>query len=211
MASKKKDTGPRVAQFLPQDAQSLYTHCNASWTAVKGDPAHFTNPYPPAAEVEGDLAALNTALLAAAGKDPVAIAALGVAVGKVRGTFRRLGGYVESVLRAGAAEDAPAILSNVLMYQSNVGQRSPKPELEAKQGAVSGLVRLIALAVPSAALYFWEYSVDQVAWSAGAQSAQAHASVAGLTPGKVYYFRFRVFKRDGTTTSDSQVVRLMVL
>ena len=51
------------------------------------------------------------------------------------------------MVRAGAIEDAPAILSSVLMYESNVGRHLPKPELEIKWGATSGAVRIIARAV----------------------------------------------------------------
>jgi hypothetical protein len=121
-----------------------------------------------------------------------------------------LGKYVESVLRAGPAEDAPAIISSVLMFESQVGKRAPKSPLAAKEGATSGVVLLVALAVPSALVYYWELSVDQVTWSAASQTAPARTTIAGLTPGKVYYFRFHAFRRDGGMTDPSQVVNLMV-
>jgi hypothetical protein len=121
-----------------------------------------------------------------------------------------LGKYVQSVVRAGPVEDAPAIISSVLMFESKVGKRAPKPELAAKSGATSGIALLVALAVASAVAYFWEYSVDQQVWTAGPQTAQAHSSILGLTPGKVYYFRFRTLLRAGTLTNYSQVVSFMV-
>ena len=211
MASKKKTTAaPRIALYLPVDAQGLYTHCNASWAGIKGDPGHFANPFPPGNEVDDDLAKLGAALQAAASGDPVALAALKVAADKVRQDWEMLGKYVQGIVRAGPIEDAAAIISSVLMYVSNVGKRPPKPELQAKQGAISTTVLLIALAVESAMVYTWEYSLDQQAWTAVPQTAQARTSITGLTPGKVYYFRFRVFKRDGTTTDASQVVSFMV-
>jgi hypothetical protein len=208
--STKKPRAPRVAMRLPTAPDGLHTRCTAIWTAVKADTVHFPSPYPPAAEVEGDLAALGSALQAAEGGSVADTAALYVAADKVRQTFEQLGKYVQSVVRAGPIEDAPAIIANVLLYTSNVGKRAPKPELEVRDGETSGRVVLIALAVAQAVAYFWDYSVDQATWSTGAQSAQANSSIAGLTPGKMYFFRFRALKRDGTTTEPSQIVSLLV-
>jgi hypothetical protein len=202
--------GPRVATHLPVDPQGLYTHCTASWAAIKADPAHFPSPYPPAAQVDEHLQALGLALTAAESGGPVETAALYAAAGKVREDFTMLGKYVQSSVRNGAVQDASVILANVLMYESKVGKRSPKPELQAKDGPGSGEVLLIALAVASALVYTWEWSLDQQSWTMAAQTGRANTLVAGLTPGKVYYFRFRVFKRDETTTSNSQVVSFMV-
>jgi hypothetical protein len=207
---KKRSKGPRVALHLPKDAQGLYTRALATWSAIKADAARFPNPYPSAAKIDADLLELGDALQAAEGGNPIAITALEVAADKVRQTLELLGKYVQSVVRAGPIEDAPAIISNVLMHESNVGRRSPKPELDARQGPTSGIVRLIALAVASAAAYFWEYSVDQQTWMAGVHTAQARCTIAGLVPGKLYYFRFRALRRDGGTTDSSQTVSFMV-
>jgi hypothetical protein len=207
---KKRTKGPRIALRLPRDAQGLYTRGLTIWSAIKADATRFPTTYPPAAEVDADLKGLEAALQAAEGGAPIAKAALEVAVAKVRQTLELLGKYVQSVVRAGPVEDAPAIIRNVLMFESNLGRRAPKPELEAREGTTSGNVRLIALAVASAAAYFWEYSLDQESWTAYAQTAQAHSTLAGLTPGKVYYFRFRALRREGVMTDASSIVRLMV-
>jgi hypothetical protein len=208
--TQKKTRSPRIAQRLPRDAQGLYTHCSATWIAIKGDPGHYPSPYPPPNEVDGDLQALGDALKDAEGGDPVAIAALDVAEAKVRQTFEMLGKYVQSILRASPIEDVPALIASVLMYASNVGQRPPKQELEVKRGTMSGMVRLIALAVASAVSYHWEFSLDQLSWSPGGPTAQADTRITGLTPGKMYYFRFHVFTRENVTTEPSQVVSFMV-
>ena len=121
-----------------------------------------------------------------------------------------LGKYEQSVVRAGPVEDAPAIIRNVLMFESAVGKRAPKPEIEAREGTTSGNVQLLARAVASAAAYFWEYSEDQQTWTAGAPTAQARSTIAGLSPGKVYYFRFRALRREGVITDASPIVSFMV-
>ena len=209
-SSKRNTKGPRIVLRLPRDAQGLYTRGLAIWSAIKADTTRFPTTYPPAAEVDADLKALGDALQAAEGGSPSAKAALSVAADKVRQTLELLGKIVESVVRAGPVEDAPAIISNVLMYESKVGRRSPKPELEAREGATSGVVQLIALAVPSAAMYYWEYSLDQETWTAGAQTVQARSTLTGLRPGQVYYFRFRTFQREGLMTDSSSTVSFMV-
>jgi hypothetical protein len=209
-APKKMTKAPSVALHLPRDAQGLYTRGQAIWNAIKADTAGFPNPYPPAAEVEADLAGLGAALQTAEGGGPIAKAALRVAANKGRQTLDLLGKYVQSVVRAGPAEDAPAIITNVLMFESAVGKRSPKPELEARDGMASGTVQLIARAVGSAVAYFWEVSLDQETWAAGAQTAQARSTITGLTPDKVYSFRFRALIREGMMTDPSQTVSLRV-
>jgi hypothetical protein len=207
---KKKTKAPRIALHLPGDAPGLFTRGTAIWAAVKADSAHFASPYPPAPEIEADLAALGEALQKAEGGSAADTAAVEVAVAKVRQTFELLGKYVQSIVRAGPIEDAPAIISSVLMYESAVGKRPPKPPLEARQGTTSGAVLLIALAMAGARVYYWESSLDQQSWTAAGQSPGTRFTVAGLAPGKVYFFRFRAFTRDGEMTEYSPVVSLMV-
>jgi hypothetical protein len=207
---KKNMNGPRVVLRLPRDAQGLYTRGLAIWGAIKADTTRFPTTYPPAAEVDADLKALGEALQAAEKGSPSAKTALAVAADKVRQTLELLGKVVQSVVRAGPVEDAPAIISSVLMYESNVGRRSSKPELAVRDGATSGAVQLIALAVASAAAYYWEYSLDLETWTAGAPTAQARSTIAGLSPGQVYHFRFRVLKREGLMTDASSTVSFMV-
>ncbi len=212
--SRKKASSPRkkmrmlhLATLLPTEPQALYTHCLASWTRIK---VHFTAV--PANTVDADLTALNTALGNGPGGSPADTAVIVAAAAKVRQDWKQVAAYVEGALLAGPIEAVPAILAEILMYESKVGLRAPKPELQAKQpkGTLSGVVLLVALAVPSAVLYYWEYSVDGVSWTAAGQCAQAHFTIAGLTAGKVYSFRFHTFQRAGTLTGLSQVITYMV-
>jgi hypothetical protein len=136
--------------------------------------------------------------------------AVEVAAAKVRETLGLLGKVVQSVVRSGPIKDAPALISNVLMYESNLGKKPSKPELTVRDGALPGTVQLIALAVASAASYAWEYSLDQETWTVGAQTAQARSTIAGLRPGQLYSFRVRALKREGLMTEPASIVRLIV-
>jgi hypothetical protein len=200
-----------VAAHLPKDPQELYTHCSASWAAIKADPTDFATPYPPGSQVEADLAALLKALQAVESGGTIETTAVRGAAAKVRQDFQMLVKYVQGVLRAGAIENAPGILANILMYVSNVGQRKPKAPFAVEQppGMASGSVHVIALAVLTALTYGWEVSLDQQTWSV-TTTGQSHAVLTGLTPGKTYYFRFRAFRRNGTQTDYSVIVPLLV-
>jgi hypothetical protein len=208
--SNETTNGLRVALRLPADDTQLHTHCSASWGVIKQDLAHFPAPSPPGSEIEKDLDELGNTLLKAEGGDPAAIAAARAAAAKVRSDFELLGKYAQNALRAVPIADARAILTAVLMYPSNVGKRPPKPPLEARNGEASGTALLIALAIADALVYHWEWSLDQVSWSAAPPTGRSRGAVAGLTPGKVHYFRFRVFKRDDSMSEPSHAVSLMI-
>src|SRR6185312_1221122 len=119
---------------------------------------------------------------------------------KLRRGLAQLALYADGVIRKGPIADAPALISAVQMYESKVGQRPPKPPLAAADGPLSGMVKLIALAMVDVTAYFWEWSLDQLTWTVGAQTTKARAMLSGLTAGKVYYFRVRGLKRGDTLT-----------
>ena len=199
-SAPKRTKRTNVASLLPRSPQPLYARCTAIWQAVKADTVHFTTPYPPAAQIEGDLTALGTALQTAEGGDSAAKAAVTPAAQKVRQDFRQLREYVQGVLQGLPPEEVPPILAAILLYESMVGIRAPKPPLAIKQG-LSGSVILYALAILGALTYEWDLSADQgVTWTVFGKTGQAQITITGLTPGKVYYFRFNTFQRDGTST-----------
>ncbi len=137
--------------------------------------------------------------------------AVGALAKKVRQALGRLCGYVESVVRNLPLDQAPALVASVLMHISAVGTRKPKAPLEVDdEGAPSGTVYLIALAILSAVHYAWEWSQDGQNWLVGLTTGQAHATAAGLTPGKLYYFRVHALLRDGTMSTYTPTVELIV-
>ncbi len=214
--SRKKTSTPRrkirtlhVAALFPVEPQAFYLRAQGSWNAIKADKVHFANV--PANTLDANLLALSTALQTGEGGGSVDTAVIVAAVAKVRQDFSQITPYVEGALLALPIEQVPAILAEVLLYVSNIGKRPPKPPLAAKRGTLSGVILLVALAMARVTAYFWEVSVDGLTWSVGVETSQARASLSGLTPGKVYYFRVRGLQRSGTLTSYTQVVSLMVV
>jgi hypothetical protein len=117
--------------------------------------------------------------------------------------------FVQSVVETATSfAEAVSIIESAGMFVKKVRGRV-KPALAAKQGDVSGEVAVAAKAVRNAVSYYWQYSLNQVDWVSVPEMTQTSTTIGGLTPGRIYYFRFRTLKPSGLTDF-SQVVSLMV-
>ena len=87
--------------------------------------------------------------------------------------------------------------------------RRNKPPVQAVDGPTSGSVWLLCLRLAKTATYFWQFSLDQKAWTDAPETMRAKLLLSGLTPGQTYYFRFRALTRKGPVDY-SQVVSLLV-
>jgi len=80
----------------------------------------------------------------------------------------------------------------------------------AKEGALSGAVKLVTASAGPRSSYEWEYSLDGgETWVAVAPTIQARTTVPGLTPGVTVQFRYRTVTKAGAGDW-SQTVALMV-
>jgi hypothetical protein len=84
-----------------------------------------------------------------------------------------------------------------------------KPLINVLQASVTGSVVCRAKAPGIPASYFWSYSLDQKSWVSVPQAMRAMVSVAGLTAGQTYYFRYYTITRKGTSDL-SQIFSLLV-
>jgi hypothetical protein len=199
-----------LAALLPSDAAELLAHCTAGSTYIYGNPATFANVNPSQNQMNAGLSALSTALTTAPNGTASQKKAVKAAAKKVRNLWAQLLLYAQGVLRAVNPVDVPAMLASAMMYASKAGAHKPKAPIAARHGDTTGSVKLIALAILGALTYEWEYSLDQITWST-ARSGQAHTTLAGLTAGKLYWFRVRGFLRDNTTTDPVGPISLMVI
>jgi len=191
-----------LAGLLPNTPEALQPHVATMLAALATDKDHFTPIAADVASAQTDNGKLGDAIQAAKnGGEPEKQAML-AAERKVRQDVRELVPQVQGILRALPPDQVPAILANILLFQSHVGERPPKPPLAAKdpKPALPGSVLLVALAIAGALTYDYECSTDQTTWTFGGKSGKAHFTVTGLTPGKQYWFRVTAFLRDGTTT-----------
>jgi hypothetical protein len=176
---------------------------------MKADTQHFPSP-PAGAELDTALASLDAALKAAPNGGHVQTAAVATTATTVRELWGLNTRYAQKVLRALPVEQVPPILANVLLYESHTGKRGPKPPVAAKHGPTSGSVVVSVLAIAHALSYAFEWSADQVTWSSMTWG-RTRVTIAGLTPGKVYWFRVQAFLRSGTTTDPVPAVTLMIV
>jgi hypothetical protein len=106
--------------------------------------------------------------------------------------------YVQGNIKAlglDATAAAAMILSTGLSIRKTT--TAAKPPLSARPGLLPGVVLVVARALANAHMYYWEFSLDLKVWSSVTETAQAHTTVSGLTPGQVYYFRFYTRTRKG--------------
>ena len=84
-----------------------------------------------------------------------------------------------------------------------------KPALAARYTGLTGEALLVALAIAGAGAYYWEYSLDQVNWTAEPETRDPRTTIKGLKVGQTYYFRFRVLTGKGKSDHLSPVSLLV--
>lgn len=162
--------------------------------------ASYPDANPSAATLQALAAAFILANAKAKHEGPAAVADRDEKRADLEDQLDVLVAYVRQKVKAEAADPADAatrILSAGLSIRKK--GNAPKPVLAAKHGDLSGEIVLVARAVAKAATYYWEVSSDQTTWVSAPQTMRADTMISGLTPGEVYYFRFRAFSRKGLT------------
>lgn len=194
----------------PSRHEQFVTYVYAIIACLTGSKS-VTNPNPSVATLQGKADALAQANIKARNRAPGAVADRAAKRRDLEDDLNTLVDHVYGVVKTQATDPADAtaiILSTGLSVRK---QRSVvRSPLLAKHGAVSGEVLLMAAAVASVAMYYWEYSATQTSWSTVPETIQSRVTISGLTPGQTYYFRFRAKTRKGMGDY-SDIVKLMVL
>lgn len=155
---------------------------------------YFPSPTPALAAVTAHIDALNAAQVAM--QSQRSIGARNAAYAVVLADLHALKAYVQQVADANPV-NAPSIIISAGFAVKRPTSRH-KPSFEVRQGDVSGLARLLARSLGKRVVYFWQLSEDdKQTWKMLPETLAAETSVSGLTPGKTYYFRFRVTTKDG--------------
>lgn len=157
--------------------------------------ATFSKPPIPYSDVENDIEALEKAEQLAHHGPKGAAQDRNVKLGKVRNDMRQLKEYVQAVADAAGA-DAAAVIESAGMTVSKRPERAKAP-FGARKGAIPGRVRLDVKAVKGRVTYYWQMSKDQVTWTTLPDTQYATTTIDGLTPGVVYFFRFRTLTKEG--------------
>jgi hypothetical protein len=201
---------PIPVKKSPRPHDAFVTYVNHLVTCLTGNPS-FTDPTPSVLSLAAQAEALAQANARARGKGPGLVADRNAKRENLEADIDHLVDYVRGLIRAQAADPAAAttmILSAGLSIRKS--GKAPKPPLAAGHGSVSGEVTLTARAVAHTAMYFWEYSVDQVTWTSLPPTLRCKTTVADLVPGQLYFFRFRAHTRKGLIDA-SDAVKCRVL
>lgn len=200
--------GPVAYAKLPRDQKGFLAFSRNMQDKRKGNTA-LPSPSPSLAAFGADVDAFDTALTKAKDGTPTAVTDRDAKALKVHQDIGHIIDYVQSVAdtQASAADAIAVIVSAGLQVKKTSTHK--KPELAVKYTGLSGEVLLAALAIAGAGAYYWEFSLDQKAWTTAPETTIGKTTVAGLTPGQVYYFRFRALTKKGKSDY-SQVVSLIM-
>lgn len=168
----------------------------------------FLDPTPSLLIFEADIDAFDEAQVVAANRTVGTAIARDGCRNRVMEHLHHLRDYVQRVVETMPPEKVTAAILSAGMNVKKRYRRF-KAELSATLGPVPGTVLLVATAAAKTAVYFWEYSVDQVNWLIVPETLQANATIEGLSPVTKYYFRFRARTRKGLGNY-SQVVGFVV-
>ena len=111
------------------------------------------------------------------------------------------------------APNAAAALDIILNagFDAKVNGKHVKAPLTPKYTGLSGEIELVGTALDKRAAYEWQQSLDSKTWLDDIDGTlQAKTIVKGLTPGTIYFFRYRGLLKDGYTKW-SQVVWILVV
>lgn len=173
---------------LPKSVPLLVTYAQGIVTAMTGNAA-FTSPDPPLATVTTAISALQTAQTVMTRSKGATAARNDKRVALVT-LLERLKGYVQITADADV-ENSAAIVQSAGMIVRRTPLRTALA-FHAKEGAVSGAVKLLAPRAGRYSFYEWQYSTDVgKTWTAWSASLQAKTTVTGLLPGSTVLFRYR--------------------
>jgi hypothetical protein len=199
---------PEAVLLIPKGHDASLGYARGVVASIKGSP-YFNPPPPELATLEADADAYDVANAAAHNGGRLERAERKAARKKVVKDLRHLRDRVQGVAEAqGMPADAATVITSAGMRVKKVTKYN-KPPVSVRDGAVSGSVVLDALRVAKIAMYYWQLSENQQEWHDIPETMKAKLVVTGLTPGKVYYFRFRAMTRKGPVDF-SQVVSRMV-
>jgi hypothetical protein len=127
--------------------------------------------------------------------------------GVVENDLAALGAYVEVTANPNG-ESAAEIIVGAGFHVKSLASKN-KQELTIAQGPRSGSVVITAKSAGRRVSYAFQYSLDKKLWIDLPIEVKCKTTLSGLTPGPLYYFRFRCRTVEGTGNW-SQVVSFRV-
>jgi hypothetical protein len=184
-----------VTLKLPRPVPALIKYGRAIVTAMTNNP-NFTNPEPALASVTAALDEVQVAETATQARTHGAAATRNDKRSTVVQLLEQVKGYIQKTADTNM-ENGTAIIQSAGVSVKKPAARAPRT-FEAKPGAVSGSVKLVAKSAARRASYEWQYSTDGgKTWLLAPVTLQAKTTVQGLTPGATVTFRYRGVTKTG--------------
>jgi hypothetical protein len=195
-----------VAVNLPRRIPETLLYAQSVAAAMSGNPA-FPSPVPALATFEADIAALEASYVRTLTRALGTRSDRDARLAKVQDDLFCLRMYVQQVADTSPGQAGVVIASAGMSLKRSSGHA--KLAFVAKQGLVSGTVRLVAKAPNVRASYDWQRGTDGVVWVDLERTMRADTEVTGLAAGTRHFFRYRTLTREGVGDF-SQVVSLLV-
>jgi hypothetical protein len=182
-----------VALNFPRSVGDAITYSRRIAGSMDGN-AYF--PSPPVAiatllvHIE-ELAAAEAMALRGAHGDA---ALRNVKLDAVHGDLKQLRSYIEGTAHQHGGDAIAVVSSSGMSVKRSAGPR--KALFRIKQRTRSGSVRAEVRHPGKDASFDWEYSIDGIHWIDAGRSNKARLDIDNLSPGTLYYFRFRVLTGD---------------
>ena len=192
---------------LPKTVPALITFAESIVKAMTGNPS-FPTPIPTIAAVTAAIDDLHAAETATQARTKGAVTTRNDKRAVLVSLLQHLKAYVQAIADANPDNSANIIESAGLAVRK-LPARHPRV-FDARPGAVSGTVKLLAKGAGHRSAYEWEYSIDGgKTWVLATTSLQARTTVTGLVPGSTVQFRYRPVTKVGEGDW-SQTVALIV-
>lgn len=196
-----------IALSLPVHVTDL-SKLGHSFVAAMTNNAYFPSPVPPLPTLDAQLKALDAAETATKLRTTGTVPARNGARTAVVSSLHTLKAYVQTIADADPEKAAEIIASAGMVVKKSAKRAAPS--FEARQGTVSGSVRLSTKAAAARASYDWEWSADGgKTWTPVPSTLKAKTIVTGIPVGTNAQFRFRAITKTGETDW-SQIVTLLV-
>jgi hypothetical protein len=189
MTTNQSASRPIATLRYPASAPELISLARAIVDGMTDNP-HFHAPNPSLPEVTAAIDSLEAAQAAAYSRTRGATAGRNDRKRALQGVLSQLKAYVQKM--ANANPEASASLIESALFR--VARWAPhyRQEFTARDGAVSGEVRLTAKSAAKLAAYDWQISTDAgTSWSEWAITLKASTTVTGLKAGETVLFRYR--------------------
>jgi hypothetical protein len=182
----------------------LIAYANRVVDALTGNPA-FPTTAPTLAVLTAAILALQTAETAALARTKGAVTARNEKLAALVALLQQLKGTVQTTADA-TPENGASIIESAGLAVRKTPVHAARA-FTAKQGPVSGSVKVTAVVAARRAAYEWQYSVDGgKTWVAAPGTLKASTTVPGLPVGTAVQFRYRALTKAGEGDFSQAVV-----